>query len=183
VREYTEHLLGKCILGYTVMIIKTCLGAPTDMEGRINISFSPFEDFAKLTPIVNLFKFHKLNGSTGDNHTVIFSMFDHIKGIVELVKVALGGILYYIIMIIILWLKLDPNDLKLFTALIVAVFLAVPYIKKKTGESTPADDRKKRDFFQIRRSFFEQIRGAPRRAAALCFFPVTCLSEAAPVVE
>ena len=43
--------------------------------------------------------------------------------------VVLGGIIYYIVMVIILWLKLDPNDLKLFTALIVAVFLAVPYLQ------------------------------------------------------
>jgi len=54
---------------------------------------------------------------------------------VRLAFVVLGGILYYIIMIIILWLKLDPNDLKLFTALIVAIFLAIPYIKKISGES------------------------------------------------
>ena len=54
---------------------------------------------------------------------------------VKLAFVILGGILYYIIMIIILWLKLDPNDLKLFTALIVAVFLAVPYIRKMSSES------------------------------------------------
>lgn len=54
---------------------------------------------------------------------------------IRLAFVVLGGILYYIIMIIILWLKLDPNDLKLFTALIVAVFLAVPYIRKVSGMS------------------------------------------------
>lgn len=54
---------------------------------------------------------------------------------IKLAFVVLGGILYYIIMIIILWLKLDPNDLKLFTALIVAIFLAVPYIRKISGES------------------------------------------------
>lgn len=49
--------------------------------------------------------------------------------------VVLGGIVYYIVMVIILWLKLDPNDLKLFTALIVAVFLAVPYIQAKAKHS------------------------------------------------
>ena len=54
---------------------------------------------------------------------------------VKLAFVVLGGVIYYIVMIIILWLKLDPNDLKLFTALIVAIFLAVPYIKKKAGGS------------------------------------------------
>ncbi len=42
----------------------------------------------------------------------------------------IGGILYYCIMGIVLWLKLPTNDMKLFTAIIVAVFLAVPYLKK-----------------------------------------------------
>ena len=46
-----------------------------------------------------------------------------------------GGIIYYIVMTIILWLKLDPNDLKLFTALIVAIFLAVPYLQKQSRSS------------------------------------------------
>ena len=36
---------------------------------------------------------------------------------------------------IVLWLKLSPNDLKLFTAIIVAIFLAVPYLKEKSRTS------------------------------------------------
>ena len=46
-----------------------------------------------------------------------------------------GGVVYYAVMTVILWLKLDPNDLKLFTALIVAVFLAVPYLQKQARSS------------------------------------------------
>ena len=38
-------------------------------------------------------------------------------------------------MTLILWLRLDPNDLKLFTALIVALFLAVPYLQKQSRSS------------------------------------------------
>ena len=38
-------------------------------------------------------------------------------------------------MVLILWLKLDPNDLKLFTALIVAIFLAVPYLREQRRSS------------------------------------------------
>jgi len=49
--------------------------------------------------------------------------------------VVLGGVIYYIVMTFILWLKLDPNDLKLFTALIVALFLAVPYLQKQARSS------------------------------------------------
>lgn len=54
---------------------------------------------------------------------------------VKLSFVALGGIVYYLVMVVILWLKLDPNDLKLFTALIVAVFLAVPNIQARAKHS------------------------------------------------
>ncbi len=49
--------------------------------------------------------------------------------------VVFGGILYYVAMTVILWLKMDPNDLKLFTAIIVAIFLAVPYLKNQAKTS------------------------------------------------
>ena len=49
--------------------------------------------------------------------------------------VVLGGVIYYIAMTLILWLRLDPNDLKLLTALIVAVFLAVPNLQKRSRSS------------------------------------------------
>ncbi|MBE5911625.1 ABC transporter permease [Pseudobutyrivibrio sp.] len=52
-----------------------------------------------------------------------------------LVFVVLGGVLYYIFMDLVLKLKLNTNDLKLFTALIVAIFLAVPYLKGKANSS------------------------------------------------
>lgn len=46
-----------------------------------------------------------------------------------------GGIVYYAVMVVILWLKLDPNDLKLFTAIIVAAFLAIPQLKAQSKSS------------------------------------------------
>lgn len=49
--------------------------------------------------------------------------------------VVIGGILYYIVMTVILWLKLDPNDLKLFTAIIVTAFLAVPHLQQQSKSS------------------------------------------------
>lgn len=54
---------------------------------------------------------------------------------VRLAFVVLGGVIYYVVMVIILWLKLDPNDLKLFTAIIVAVFLAVPHLQAQAKSS------------------------------------------------
>ncbi|MET0016295.1 ABC transporter permease [Oscillibacter sp.] len=54
---------------------------------------------------------------------------------VRLGFIIVGGILYYIVMTLILWLKLNSNDLKLFTAVIVAVFLAVPYLQAQSRSS------------------------------------------------
>ena len=49
--------------------------------------------------------------------------------------VIVGGILYYIFIAIVLWLKMPTNDMKLFTAIIVAIFLAVPYLKGQMNSS------------------------------------------------
>ena len=48
-----------------------------------------------------------------------------------LIAVVLGGIVYYIFYATIMHLGLDSNYLKMFSALLVAIFLAVPYWKKK----------------------------------------------------
>lgn len=63
---------------------------------------------------------------------------------VRLGFVVLGGAVYYLVMVIILWLRLDPNDLKLFTALIVAAFLAVPYLRSQSNSSFRAAAKKSR---------------------------------------
>ena len=47
----------------------------------------------------------------------------------KLFAVSIGAIIYYIVLQLVLQLGLDTNDLKLITALIVAVFLAIPYWK------------------------------------------------------
>lgn len=55
--------------------------------------------------------------------------------IIRLIFVIIGGILYYISMGIVLWLKMPSDDMKLFTAVIVAIFLAVPYLQNKRRTS------------------------------------------------
>lgn len=54
---------------------------------------------------------------------------------VRLAFVFVGAVLYYLVVVLVLWLRLNSNDLKLFTAVIVAVFLAVPNLKAKHGNS------------------------------------------------
>ena len=46
-----------------------------------------------------------------------------------LAAVFVGAILYYIAYALVLWLKMPSDYMKLFSALVVAVFLAVPYLK------------------------------------------------------
>lgn len=49
--------------------------------------------------------------------------------------VVVGAIVYYVVIGIVIWLRMDPNDLKLFTAAIVAIFLAVPYLRAQQKNS------------------------------------------------
>ena len=49
----------------------------------------------------------------------------------KLMTVSIGAIIYYLVIQVVLWLGLNANDLKLLTALVVAVFLGVPFWKGK----------------------------------------------------
>lgn len=44
---------------------------------------------------------------------------------------ALGGVCYYLVYQLVIWMGLDTDLLKLLSAVVVAVFLAIPYIKKE----------------------------------------------------
>jgi putative ABC transport system permease protein len=59
----------------------------------------------------------------------------HLNFAGRLIFVVIGGIVYYLVIVIVLWLKLDSNYLKLLTAVVVAVFLAVPNIQAKSRTS------------------------------------------------
>ena len=57
----------------------------------------------------------------------------------KLLAVSIGAVLYYAVIQVVLWLGLDTDFLKMLQALVVAMFLAVPYWKgqhftKKTGK-------------------------------------------------
>ena len=53
-----------------------------------------------------------------------------------LVSVVIGGIIYYIVQNIVVWMGLDANDLKLLSAVIVALFLGLPHWKGKFASKT-----------------------------------------------
>lgn len=60
---------------------------------------------------------------------------NHGKVLTGLIGCSVGAIVYYFVIQIVLRLGLGTNDLKLFTALIVALFLAVPYWKGKAASA------------------------------------------------
>ena len=62
--------------------------------------------------------------------TVLFEKIFH-NFALKLLSVAIGAVIYYAVLQIVIWLGLDTNYLKLLSALVVAFFLAVPYWKKK----------------------------------------------------
>lgn len=49
----------------------------------------------------------------------------------RLLSVVLGAIIYYVVLQVIFWFGIDSDYLKLLTAVIVAIFLAIPYWKDK----------------------------------------------------
>ena len=65
---------------------------------------------------------------------VIFSKFCAGKKIAfayTLSAIFVGAILYYIAYTLVLWLKMPSDYMKMFSAIVVACFLAVPYMKGK----------------------------------------------------
>ena len=63
----------------------------------------------------------------------------------RLVGVALGGVIYYIVQTIVIQVGLNPNDLKLFSALFVAIFLGLPYWKSQMKPSAKKQAKKREE--------------------------------------
>lgn len=53
----------------------------------------------------------------------------HLNFFGRLVFVVVGAIIYYLVYVFVIWLKFPPDDMKLLTAVVVAIFLAVPYLR------------------------------------------------------
>ena len=53
----------------------------------------------------------------------------------RLTFVVLGGVIYYIVYVFVLWLKFPADDMKLLTAVVVAIFLAIPNLRNASKNS------------------------------------------------
>ena len=59
----------------------------------------------------------------------------HLNFMVRLICVVLGGVIYYVVYVFVLWLKFPADDMKLLTAIVVAIFLAIPYLRGASKNS------------------------------------------------
>ena len=55
--------------------------------------------------------------------------------VIRLSFVVIGGIIYYLVYVFVLWLKFPADDMKLLTAIVVAIFLAIPYLQNTAKTS------------------------------------------------
>ena len=55
-----------------------------------------------------------------------------------MMSVIIGAIIYYMVIAVVLWLKMPQDYMKLFSAVVVACFLAIPYLKGKYGRKRKA---------------------------------------------
>ena len=60
----------------------------------------------------------------------------------RLVGVTLGGVIYYIVQTVVIQIGMNPNDLKLFSALFFAIFLGLPYWKSQLKPSAKKQAKK-----------------------------------------
>lgn len=60
----------------------------------------------------------------------------------RLIFAAIGAVIYYMVITFVLWLGLPSQDMKLFSAIVVALFLAVPYLRAKSKSSFKKAARK-----------------------------------------
>lgn len=56
----------------------------------------------------------------------------------NMAAVILGAVIYYVVIAFVLWLKMPSDDMKLFSAIVVAIFLSIPYLKGKYGKKGAA---------------------------------------------
>ena len=59
----------------------------------------------------------------------------YLNFMVRLIFVVLGGVIYYVVYVFVLWLKFPADDMKLLTAVVVAIFLAIPYLQNASKNS------------------------------------------------
>ena len=77
---HAEELLRQNPFLHAIITIETRLGGPAEMEGGEDVGIGPFEIFQHFRPVFHFFIGHLFHRRPGDDETVIFPVFDFIKG-------------------------------------------------------------------------------------------------------
>ena len=90
VLEHAENLFGHLVFRDAIVIVKSRLRAPADMECRVDMRLRPLHDFGDLVPVGDFLKRHVLDGRTRDDHAVVLLVAHFLERAVELRKVVCG---------------------------------------------------------------------------------------------
>ena len=85
-RINTGELFRKQDLIDPMMEIQTGLSTPADVEGRKNMGLRPLHDLYQLAPVSDIFKFHLLHRSAGNDKAVEILVLKLLKGIIKTIQ-------------------------------------------------------------------------------------------------
>ena len=90
--EKTEHFFVQFAFLQAIVVIKTCLGSPAQINSGGNMGICPVHDLCQFIPVVYLFKFHLFYRCTGNDHSIVFILFQFREGLIEFIQMTHGGI-------------------------------------------------------------------------------------------
>ncbi len=90
VRIYSKFLLGKYVFWYAIMVVKSCLCSPAQMQCGESMSLTPLHYPAYFIPVIDLFILHKLDRCSCYYKSVKISVFYVIKSLIKLIEVTEG---------------------------------------------------------------------------------------------
>ena len=93
VRINTEELFRQLFFVDAIMVIKTSLGSPANMESRVDMGLAPLHNGTQLLPVVHILKFQMFHRRSSDDHTVKLTILQFIKGFVKRQQMLLGSVL------------------------------------------------------------------------------------------
>ena len=89
---HAEQLFREGFFLNAVVVVKSRLRAPADVEGGMDVGFAPLHDLAQFRPVVHIFKGHLLHRRAGDHHAVEFPILQFVEGFIEIQQMLLRGI-------------------------------------------------------------------------------------------
>ena len=87
-----RELFGQQDLSNAEVMVEPGLRRPADVQGAVDVGLAPVHEFDELGPVVDRLKVHALDRSARDDHAVELLIADVCEGLVEALKMALGGV-------------------------------------------------------------------------------------------